>query len=107
MTEVDFLQQLDLVERQEKVAACFESLLGRAEGLLQTTVRLAIMTDKDTDRALELVEALRKVVFEAGTQLTAKAITEALEDYQKHQGPLDHRRIPNKVLHGPSLTSLG
>jgi len=99
MIEVDYLQQLDLADRQEKVAARFEQLLGRAEGLLQTVVRLALMADKDTDRALELVDALRKVVFEAGTQLTAKAITEALEDYERHKGPLDHRRIPEKVLH--------
>ena len=102
MREVDHLQQLDLVERQEKIAARFEQLLGRAETILKTAVRLALMADKDTDRALELVDVLRRVIHEGGTLLTAKAITQALEDYERHQGPLDHRRIPEKVLYGPS-----
>ena len=103
MREEDYLQQLDLLERQEKIAGRLEQLLGRAETILQTAVRLTLFVNKDSDRAVELVDVLRKVVFEAGTQLTAKAITEALEDYEQHQGPLDHRRIPEEVLHhGPS-----
>ena len=102
MNEVDYLQQLDLVERQEKVAARFEALLGRVEGLLQTAIRLALIVNDDSDRSLELINNLRKVAHEASTQLLAKAMSEAIEDYEHHQGPLDHRRVPKRILHGPS-----
>ncbi len=104
-SEADYLRQLDLVERQEKVAHRFEQLLlsesgcqERAEAILQASLRLASLANKDSDRALELVDVLRKVIKEGGTLLTAKAMTQALDDYERHQGPLDHRTIPKKVL---------
>lgn len=102
MTEVEYLQKLDLTERQEKIAARFEALLGRVEGLLQTAIRLALVVNDDSDRSLELVDNLRKVAHEASTQLLAKAMSEALEDYEHHKGPLDHRRVPERILRGPS-----
>ena len=102
MTEVDYLRQLDLLERHEKVVDRLEKLLPTAEKL---ALHLNAQTDDATSLIFQLLELNRGLAFllnQTSIKLMEKNIHQLIGEYETTQERGKHfdPGIPKKILNG-------
>ena len=77
-----------------------EVLLGKLEDLVTANRQLLQELHQLSFALVDLVAAYQRVLREGACLITEKAIHQALEDFEKREKPLDHRKVSSRILGG-------